>query len=211
MGLVSPTQSSPGDTIEAADINTPINQLAAVINGSIETANIADSAVSTAKVVDSAVTYTKVAAGFPVQVVGSDFSALATGTTLMNRDDTKPQNTEGDEYMTLAITPKATSHKLVIDAVFCGASSVNTDMIVALFQDSTADAVAATIHRNVTSNGQVTIPLRHIMTAGTTSATTFKIRAGGTNAGTTSFNGNGGTRIFGGITLSSLTIWEYKA
>lgn len=56
IGLVSPTQSSPGETIEASDINTPVNQLAAVINGSIETANLADSAVTTAKLADGAIT-----------------------------------------------------------------------------------------------------------------------------------------------------------
>lgn len=59
MGLVSPTQSSPGETIEAADINTPINQLAAVINGNIETANLADSSVTTAKVADDSITSVK--------------------------------------------------------------------------------------------------------------------------------------------------------
>lgn len=59
MGLVSPTQSSSGDTIEAADINDPINQLAAVINGSIETANLADSAVTTVKLANASVTPAK--------------------------------------------------------------------------------------------------------------------------------------------------------
>lgn len=63
IGLVSPTQSSAGETIEAADINTPVNQLAAVINGSIETANLADSAVTTAKLADASVTPAKLLAG----------------------------------------------------------------------------------------------------------------------------------------------------
>jgi hypothetical protein len=60
MGLVSPTQSSAGETIEAADINTPVNQLAAVINGSIETANLADGAVTTAKLADDSVAAEKI-------------------------------------------------------------------------------------------------------------------------------------------------------
>jgi hypothetical protein len=41
MSLVSPSQSNPGETIEASDINTPVNQLAAVINGGIDNTNIA--------------------------------------------------------------------------------------------------------------------------------------------------------------------------
>lgn len=59
IGLVNPTQSAPGETIEAADINTPVNQLAAVINGSIEAANLASSAVTTAKIADGTVTNAK--------------------------------------------------------------------------------------------------------------------------------------------------------
>lgn len=47
MTLVSPTQSNPGDTIEAADINDPVNQIAAVVNGNIDSTNI--SSVSGAK------------------------------------------------------------------------------------------------------------------------------------------------------------------
>lgn len=55
LGVVNPTQSNPGDTIEADDINTPVNQLAAVINGTIETTNLADNAVTTAKVADGSI------------------------------------------------------------------------------------------------------------------------------------------------------------
>ena len=59
MCLVNPTQSNPGDTIEASDVNDPVNQLAAVINGGIETVNIADNAVTTAKIADGNVTASK--------------------------------------------------------------------------------------------------------------------------------------------------------
>lgn len=61
MTVVNPTQSNSGDTIEAADINTPINQIAAVVNGAIDATNIADSGVTTPKIADSAVTTAKVA------------------------------------------------------------------------------------------------------------------------------------------------------
>ena len=48
------------------------------------------------------------------------------------------------------------------------------------------------------------------MTAGTGSSTTFKVRAGGQNAGTTTFNGNVSARKYGGVLLSSLTITEIQ-
>lgn len=63
MGTVNPTQSSPGDTIEASDVNTPVNQIAAVINGGIETVNLADDAVTTAKIAAGAVTAAKMQYG----------------------------------------------------------------------------------------------------------------------------------------------------
>lgn len=43
MGLVSPSQSNPGDEITAASINNPVNQLATVVN-SIENSNISATA-----------------------------------------------------------------------------------------------------------------------------------------------------------------------
>ena len=50
-----------------------------------------------------------------VQVVNTQTGAVATGTTVMPIDDTIPQNTEGDQYMTLAITPTHASNKLLIE------------------------------------------------------------------------------------------------
>ena len=48
----------------------------------------------------------------------------------------------------------------------------------------------------------------HYMTAGTTSATTFKLRAGGNNPGTYTLNGMSGNRKGGGTYFSGMTIWE---
>lgn len=49
MGLVAPSQSNAGDLITAAAINSPVNQLAAVINGGLDSANLADGAVTVNK------------------------------------------------------------------------------------------------------------------------------------------------------------------
>ena len=48
------------------------------------------------------------------------------------------------------------------------------------------------------------------MVAGTTSATTFKIRLGTASAGTTTFNGVAGARFFGGIMNSGISITEIQ-
>ena len=76
-------------------------------------------------------------AGKIVQVVSEQTGAAATGTTVMPRDDSIPQNDEGIEVMTLAITPTNSSNKLLIEVLtFTGFNSDNNSC-VALFQDST--------------------------------------------------------------------------
>lgn len=149
------------------------------------------------------------ATGKMVQMVSTTTGTSATGTTTIPLDNTIPQNTEGDQYMTLAITPVNTNNKLVITATFVVSSSAINNIIGALFQDTTANALAAIAITQATATGPVTGVIKHVMTAGTTSSTTFKVRLGGSNVGTTTFNGSGGTQIFGGVCASSIVIEEY--
>lgn len=152
--------------------------------------------------------------GSVVQMVSTLSTANATGTTTIPLDTTIPQNTEGNQFMTLAITPKSTTNNLVIQVVALASHSVNTgNIIMALFQDSTANALAATNIYQTTATAPGILTINHTMAAGTTSATTFKIRIGGNAAGTTTFNsGSGiGANLFGSITKSSIVIWEVIA
>jgi hypothetical protein len=131
-------------------------------------------------------------------VIGVDHTAtgaVATGTTQLPFDDTIPQNTEGDEYLTITVTPSHAKNKLVIESVcyFASTSTAEFQIAMALFQDTTANALAAGYGTRTNQNGvPCAVVLRHEMTAGTTSATTFKVRAGTDGAGTTTFNGIGG-------------------
>ena len=149
------------------------------------------------------------AGGKLLQVQYTDTGAVATGTTTMPHDDTIPQNGEGNEYLTLAITPSASANRLIIMAnLNMSNSSASTEMVMALFQDSTAGALAAVENLQPASAAHGTImTLIFEMAAGTTSSTTFKIRAGA-NAGTTTLNGLNGGRRLGGAQVSSLMIME---
>jgi hypothetical protein len=147
--------------------------------------------------------------GAVVQIKNYLTSAVATGTTLVPFDDTIPQNTEGDQYMSLAITPKATTNLLKIDIVCHITNTATTGRLTAaLFQDSGANALAAATTGLDTASFQRCITFTHFMTAGTTSSTTFYVRAGCNGAGTTTFNGSVGNRLFGGVIASSITITE---
>lgn len=133
--------------------------------------------------------------------------ALATGTTIIPYDDTIPQNTEGDEYMTRAISPTSSVNHVEVNASLSGAHSAASTFTVALFQDAVADALTA-VFVYLTANAAATLPVQYRKLAGSTAATTFKIRAGGSAAGTTTFNGSAGTRAFGGVASSFLEVAE---
>lgn len=151
--------------------------------------------------------------GMAVQTVSTNYSAVATGTTQIPEDDTIPQITEGFEVMTQTITPKSSTNLLVITVtVMASHDTANRDHIVALFQDSTANALYATIGNFVTvATAMATTKFTFTTTAGTTSATTFRVRIGSNSTGTMTFNGQSGGRKFGATPKSNITITEYKA
>ena len=144
------------------------------------------------------------------QIVTNITGALSTGTTQIPVDDTIPQNTEGDQYMSASITPRSATSKLIIDVVANASQNSGAAAYVtaALFQDSTASALAASLQASETQFEMVNISFRWVMTSGTTSATTFKVRVGTSTAATTTFNGSASGRIFGGIFASSIVITE---
>lgn len=149
--------------------------------------------------------------GAIVQVVRSVDGAVATGTTQIPFDDTIPQNTEGDQYMSQAITPSAAANLLCVDHLgdYASSNAAASLFLGALFQDSTANALAAVYQaRQPVAGGLCSLAISHLMVAATISATTFKVRAGINAAGTTTFNGAAGARIFGGVMASHLHIEE---
>lgn len=150
-------------------------------------------------------------AGSIVQIVNTQTGASGIGTTIMPYDDTIPQKTEGDEYMTLAITPATVTNKLKIDVVWIGAVDIANVLTVALFKDTVTNASAAAISSDSVANHRHMIPFSYYMVAGTTSSTTFKVRAGAAGVGRTTFNGSDGARYLGGALKSSITITEIKA
>lgn len=153
-------------------------------------------------------TWQTAGAGKLIQVVNTQTSAVQTGSTTIPFDDTIPQNTEGNQVMTLAITPTSATNKLKIEVtVFVTADSGTPWLIAALFQDSTANALAADALFTSTATAGGTITFTHYMTSGTTSSTTFKVRVG-CSAGNITFNGQSTARRFGGVIVSSITISE---
>lgn len=149
--------------------------------------------------------------GSVLQVVQADLDTFYSNTTNIPIDDTKPQITEGGEILTCLITPTSATSKLLIDVVMNVTNSDGTYISgISLYQDSTADPLRSAWSRTVASNNPVSpMVLKHYMTAGTTSSTTFSVRGGTVGAsGTFQINGGSGTRYLGGALISSITITE---
>ena len=146
--------------------------------------------------------------GETVQCRENQTGAVATGTTTIPLDDTIPQNTEGVQYMTQTITPKSALNDLVITHHGFYANSSAGTIAVALFQDANANALAVNATTIASSNFINVVALRHRMKAGVVVSTTFNLRAGSGNAGTTTFNGNSGARLYGGVAAAVLSVTE---
>jgi hypothetical protein len=131
----------------------------------------------------------------------------STGTTIP-LDNTAPQNTEGAEFITLEVTPRNASSTLVIEFdAFVGASAAG-NITVALFVDSTADALAA-VQANIGANTDAVVTrLRYIVAAGSTSARTYKIRFGPSAAITAYLLRRGSADLFDAAKQASLSVME---
>jgi len=144
-----------------------------------------------------------------LQRVVTSSTTQSSTTTSIPGDDTIPQNTEGAEYITVSITPGNASNRLLITFIGSLSSSLSAGNIYALFQDSTADALAANRSAGVTSSSD-SVCLRYEMAAGTTSATTFKIRYGPEGSGTAYINQTNGADTLGGTSTCTLVVEEVE-
>lgn len=145
-----------------------------------------------------------------VQTKYSLTGAVATGTTVLPMDDTIPQNTEGDEYMTLAITPTSVLNLIMIESLWNGAHSTTaTSIAAALFRDAVADALAAAFAgKDANADRHCQVALFFAELAPSAAAITYKLRAGNGTAGTTTFNGAAAGRLFGGVMASYMKAKE---
>lgn len=186
-----------------------------VAGGSVTLGGSLNAAVAGIKWADGTTSTTAAAGGSGgggnVVFVSSVTSALITTTATIPADDSIPQNTEGVQILEASITPQATTNKLLIRAVLNAShTSSGYKIVLALFQDSTANAIAASVQNDGSPERIQNIVLTHVMEAGTTSATTFKIRTGAQPAGTLTVHGEGGSRLYGGALKSSLTVTEIE-
>lgn len=152
----------------------------------------------------------------PGDVVQQGWSELTTRTgyvTTIPIDNTIPQNTEGTQILAVSMTPTSAVNFLFTNTVVCagadsGAGEFHT---LALFQDSTAGALAAiTAQTGAGTGSSISLTLNYRMRANTGASTTLKIRIGSASA-SGGVNSIGGTQIFGGAAISRMDVTEVMA
>ena len=148
--------------------------------------------------------------GAALQTQLTQLSAVATTTAQVPLDDTPPLITEGAEFLTLAITPRSATSRLVISVnLFCSVL-VESSIIMSLFKDSNTDAIATALLEGESANIVGMIPLVFVDEPGSIAEVTYRIRAGLTAAGTLTINGQSSARLFGASVKSVMTITEYS-
>ena len=193
---------------DVLDIGTPSD-------GTVVTAKIQNAAVTTAKLASSLDLSGKTVtmpAGAVLQVLNNSRGDLVTTSSTIPLDNSIPQITEGVEVFTVTITPRSAASKFYIRAYSgaVGSQTNNRQVVMALFKDSTANALATALGGfQAAGTAEMAVDLTHFMTAGTTNAITFRVRFGCNGSGSASINGNpaDGQR-YGGSVASGMTVME---
>jgi len=146
-----------------------------------------------------------------LQMISSTNTSMTTHTTATPAlDDTIPQITEGDEFQTLSITPKSASSTLYISVTVPFSTTAAGTTIISLFQDSTADALAAKAVTG-TSGWLDSITFQHVVASENILKRTYKLRIGTQTGTTTTINGAVSARKLGGVVASTIIITEVEA
>lgn len=147
------------------------------------------------------------------QVVYATTGTQASGASTIPFDNTIPQITEGWEVLTCTITPQSATSTLYVTAIVnCSSSYASQNSVaVAIFRDSTANALGSNSTINPIQNALIILPIQVSSASGSTSATTFRMRIGA-NIGSTYTNGQSAIgQLFGGVAATSIMVMEVGA
>ena len=146
--------------------------------------------------------------GSAVQIIEATRTTKLHITTAMALAVTAPVKTEGGEVVTVSITPTSATSVLLVDAtIHVSCDSNGSKMMISLFKDTDTDAVS-TSWGTAVNNGDInTLTLHYRVAAGSTTARTYKIRAGSDTSNVT-INGIADTLYFGGTLISSIRVAE---
>ena len=144
-------------------------------------------------------------------------AALATGTAVIPMDDTipDPNTAEGDQYLnTGAVNYTSASNVFEVEAQANFASSVASDGFAGylVWANAGATLAAQVVSGNVVAAGdQVMFNAKLVMQGNDQGVVNAVLYVGSGAAGTTTFNGRAGGRLYGGIMSGRLSLKEIAA
>ena len=140
------------------------------------------------------------------------YTTASTTTNTILIDGSIPQISEGDQIFSQSFTPISASSIIRVTLVGNFGNSGNYTT-VAMFKDSTADAIAATCVTVANNGGVSSCELVYSETSGSTTARTYSVRYGGAVAATTASvnQSQNGNHYGSGIMQCKLLIDEYTA
>lgn len=214
-GIYSSTAEGGAGAADSAQViytGTAVSSKALTILGYIEATEATAGTWATAPSLVKVLTPGDALPGDVVQNPITATGTLATGATLIPIDNTIPQITEGDQYMTQAITPKSAANLLTVKAQATLATDTagGTNLVAAIFRDATANALSSQLYGQSTASSAVKAVMETSVLAGSTSSTTFRFRAGG-QSGTMTFNGAAAAAFMGGTLNSFIQVLEIMA
>ena len=138
-------------------------------------------------------------------------STLQTTTATTPYDNTIPQISEGAEFMNIPFKPTNANSKLIIEAGSQAlTASANTEIVIALHQDTTADALQAGVVEPAAAANENGFYMKHVVSAASTTLRIYRIRMGTPSGSTISFNGQAASAIFLGTSNSFLRVTEVE-
>jgi hypothetical protein len=153
-----------------------------------------------------------VTANVVLQTVYAENNVTGTGTGIFPYDGTIPQITEGNEILTVTITPKSANTRLVVTAQtqFGELSNTGNHGAAAIFRDSDVNAHAVGQLGYGGDNANLSggsVSILHSELSGSTAQTTFHLRVG-VDSGTTRWNGEGATQYYGTANKTTMMVME---
>ena len=212
VGLLALTRGGLGQTI-ASTTNTADGYLLGFANAVLQPITLTSGSgmrvVATSGTWTIGLDSTAKISGDLVQRVVAASTTVATGTTVMNRDNTPALNTEGDQYLALSYLPRAVGNLVIITVDLYGARTAGNHMM-ALYDATSTSAVMASGDSNQAAN--FTAPMRLIYNTVTAAVVsqTYVVRAGPTAAGTFTLNGESGAGLFGNVLRSVIMLDEIQ-
>lgn len=127
---------------------------------------------------------------------------------ILPQDDTIPQNTEGDQVLSINITPTHAGSRIYIKAVLNVGGAVGLVVTASIFRAGFTNASnsSSVLINATTTMEQVVVEASYQI--GIVTPQTFTVRCGSSTATDAKLNGDNTTRQFGGSSVSRVDIFE---